>query len=205
MNDNTGYNNTGCSNTGNYNTGNNNTGYSNTSGHNTGSYNAGYSNAGDCNTGYSNTGYRNTGSWNNCNNETGHFNTIQHKMIRVFNNPCLKSAWDKATKPDFLYFELTNWVVESEMTDHEKTDNPTYKETGGYLKKYEYKDAFQKSFNKCDNQQKQIDQLRVLPNFDANVFFEISGIDIKNNGKVKVEANGKIVYISKESAKELGL
>ena len=89
------------------------------------------------------------------------------------------------------------------MSDKEKEENPTYTTTAGYLKVYDYKEAFQTSYAKASGEE--IEQLKALPNFDADVFKEISGIDIRDRDKVKVAANGKTVWISKESAKELGL
>jgi len=89
------------------------------------------------------------------------------------------------------------------MSDEEKEENPTYKTTAGYLKVYDYKEAFQAAFDKASDEE--IEQLKALPNFDADVLKEISGIDIRDRDKVKVVANGKTVWISKESAKALGL
>jgi len=200
-------NNTGYRNTGDWNTGDRNTGYRNTGDRNTGNRNTGKWNTGDWNTGNRNTGKWNTGDWNTVNKETGFFNTKPIEKIRVFNKDCNVEEWENAEKPEFLYFYLTKWVMEDDMTDKEKENNSSYTTTGGYLKVFEYKEAFKKSYNdlSTEEKEKQIEILKKLPNFDADVFFEISGIDIKKTDKIKVEANGKTVYISKESAKELGL
>jgi len=192
---NTGYRNTGNSNTGRSNTGNNNTGYSNTGYRNTGDWNTGNRNTGHSNTGYRNTGNwstgdMNTGSWNACNKETGFFNTQETDTVRVFNKECSKVVWDKADKPDFIYFNLTEWVYESDMTDQEKIDHPTFPTTGGYLKSCEYKEAFQKSWDEADEEDRA--KLFELPNFDAEVFKEISGIDVTEKPK---SCAGKIVEI----------
>ena len=167
----------------NNNTVDNNTGNSNTGDWNTGYKNTGYNNTGDWNTGNWNTGDCNTGDWNNTDKETGYFNTIQSEHINIFNNPCKRELWDNAMIPTFLYFDLTEWVCESDMSEQEKVDNETYKTTGGYLKEYEYKKAFQKSYNKLSKEEKakQTELLKELPNFDEDVFFEISGIDINDN------------------------
>lgn len=63
------------------------------------------------------------------------------------------------------------------MTESEKQENPSYAKTGGFLKSYAYKEAFQKSYNEASRE----DQLKVerLPNFNADKFFQISGIDVK--------------------------
>jgi len=209
---NTGNRNTGNRNTGNRNTGNRNTGDFNTENRNTGDWNAGDRNTGNrnignrntgdfntggcntggCNTGNRNTGDFNTGNWNTCNKETGYFNTEVTKTIRVFNKECSLDEWNKSVKPLFLYFILTEWVFESNMTDQEKIYNKTFHTTGGYLKSYKYKEAFQKAYDESSEEEKNM--LLRLPNFDAGVFKEISGIDVMTKdicaGKI-VEIDGK--------------
>ena len=143
---------------------------------NTGYRNTGDWNTGDWNTGYRNTGNWNTGNWNTCDKETGFFNTVEVKTIRIFNKECNIEEWKNATKPSFLYFNLTEWILKINMTDKEKEDNESYKTTGGYLKEYDYKEAFQQSYNKASQEDK--DLLLKLPNFNAEVFKEISGINI---------------------------
>jgi hypothetical protein len=179
---NTGYCNTGNHNTGNYNTGYHNTGNGNTENYNTGDCNTGNYNTGDCNTGNWNTGYRNTGGWNSIHHETGSFNTTKADTIRVFNKTISRSEWDRAYLPHFLHFILTEWVEKSDMTDREKKDHPDYKTTGGYLKSYEYKEAFQNSWDEADPE----DRERVwdIPGFDPDIFYEISGIDVRE-GQIK--------------------
>ena len=172
---NTGYGNTGYGNTGDRNTGNWNTGDRNTGNCNTGNWNTGNCNTGNWNTGNCNTGNWNTGNWNNANSETGFFNTIQSEYVNVFNKPCKKSNWNSAIKPSFLYFNLTEFISESDMNDLEKELNPNYKTLGGYLKRYSYKEAFKKSWDKATNEDKTL--LEKLPNFDWEVFTEISGIE----------------------------
>ncbi|MCE6993101.1 pentapeptide repeat-containing protein, partial [Dyadobacter sp. CY323] len=148
---------------------------------NTGDWNTGYRNTGDWNTGDRNTGDwntgdRNTGDWNTGDWNTGFFNTITPDDVLIFNKPCSRQEWDNADKPNFLYFSVTEWIYESEMTDEEKVKYPTFFTTGGYLKKYNYKEAFQKAYNSASKTEQ--DKLKMLPNFDADVFFEISGIKV---------------------------
>ena len=182
---NTGNLNAGDCNTGNNNTGNYNTGHRNTGHRNTGNFNTGYRNTGNFN-----TGNFNTGNFNTCDRETGFFNTQQSDTVRVFNKDTSRDAWDKADKPNFLYFALVEWVGEDSMTDKEKIDNDTYSTTGGYLKTYDYKEAFQKSYNEASAEDKAL--LLKLPNFDADIFLEISGIEVR---EVKQTCEGKIVVI----------
>jgi len=174
---NTGHSNTGHSNTGHFNTGQFNTGHFNTGQFNTGQFNTGHSNTGHFNTGHFNTGHSNTGEWNSGNENTGYFNTETPEKIKVFGKKCLRTDWDNATKPSCLYFSLTRWIDEAEMSDAEKQENPNYSCTGGYLKKFDYKEAFTKSVTKASKEER--DMIRALPNFDADIFLEISGVDLR--------------------------
>ena len=85
--------------------------------------------------------------------------------------------WDSIDKPSFIYFDLIEFIDEAKMTDQEKIDHPTFFTIGGYLKKHDYKEAFKKSYEKASEADKA--KIFNIPNFDANVFFEISGIDLR--------------------------
>jgi len=174
---NTGNHNTGNRNTGKYNTGEWNNGDWNTGHYNTGHYNTGHWNTGNRNTGNRNTGEWNTGNWNSVNYETGYFNTETADTIRVFNKAIRRSEWDRAYLPEFLYFNLTEWVEESDMTDEEKEAYPTHTTTGGYLREYTYKEAFQKSWDEADPKDRE--RVRDIPGFDPDIFYEISGINLR--------------------------
>lgn len=76
-----------------------------------------------------------------------------------------------------LVFSLTNWVLAEHMTEDEKRDNPTYKTTGGHLKTTDYKTAFSSSVLAAPKKER--DMIRALPNFDADVSLEISGVDLR--------------------------
>jgi len=174
---NTGGQNTGHRNTGHRNTGDQNTGHRNTGHRNTGRRNTGHWNTGHWNTGHWNTGDQNTGHWNTGDQNTGHFNTLTPDTILAFNKPCSREEWDNATIPDFLYFSPTEWIYDSAMTDQEKIDNPKFYVAGGYLKKIDYKAAFQKAWDESDAEDRAL--VEKLPNFDADIFLEISGIDVR--------------------------
>ena len=150
----------------------------------TGDYSTGYYSTGN----YS-TGDYSTGDWSISNYSTGHFSTIDYSSFGAFNKPCTLKEWSNAVKPNFLYFTLIKWVKESAMTEKEKQNNPSYKTTGGYLKVYGYKEAWRIAFNGASDEE--VEQLKALPNFDAKVFEEISGIDITEREKHKVIINGK--------------
>lgn len=156
-------------------------GYRNDGNWNVGSSNAGNWNTGDCNAGNWNAGSSNVGNWNVGRRNVGHFNTTTPDTILVFNKPCSVEEWDRAKKPNFLYFDTTQWVYESNMSDEEKIANPKFSVTGGYLKEIDYKDAFKKSWDNANKKDREL--IKNLPNFDAEIFFEISGIDLRGEQK----------------------
>jgi hypothetical protein len=152
---NTGSWNTGSWNTGSWNTGDMNTGNRNIGNRNTGSWNTGDWNTGNRNTGGWNTGNWNTGGWNTGNCNTGDWNKSNRNTgffntidpdIQVFNKPCKREDWENVNKPSFIYFDL----------------NGTYRE------------SWRKAYDSASDEEKRL--LVKLPNFDAKVFQEISGI-----------------------------
>ena len=148
----------------------------NTGKNNTGNRNSGNINSGDWNSGDWNSGDWNTGDWNTGNRNSGYMNSNTPRYINVFNKPCKVEEWDNAYKPDFLFFEINKWVPDLEMTQEEKDKNPSFQDNGGYLKVFDYKEAFKASWNNANK----YDRVKVkqLPNFDKDIFFEISGIDV---------------------------
>ena len=221
----TGNNSTGDRSTGNYSTGNYSTGHYSTGNYSTGNRSIGYYSTGHCSTGdYStghsstgdrSTGHYSTGNYSTGNYSTGHYSTCDYAVgvfqtvqdccggFSAFNVPCSREHWDASEKPRCLHFPLTAWVEAEDMSPAEKSDNPLYETTGGYLKVLGFKEAFSASCRSATDDD--IELLKQLPNFDADVFFDVSGYDVLTRDKVKVTANGKDVYISKASAESLGL
>lgn len=81
--------------------------------------------------------------------------------------------------PKFLFFDLVEWVPIAEMTAAEKEKHPECVVTGGYLRSLDYKDAFRKSFLKAKKGKdwpEELKTLKAIPNFDYDIFEEISGI-----------------------------
>ena len=151
---------------------------SNSVNRNTGYCNSGYYNSGYYNSGSYNTGNYNSGYWNSCNRETGFFNSKETETIRVFNKTCLLSDWEKAVKPEFIYNVNPNvWVEYDEMNDEEKQQHLKAFVSEGYLKTITYKEAWKNAYEKATKED--IKLLKALPNFDANVFLEITGIEIE--------------------------
>ena len=82
------------------------------------------------------------------------------------------------------------------MNDKEKEDNPSYEITGGYLKVYEYQEAWRKAYDSATREE----QLKIkdLPNFDKDKFKQISGIDIDEDTTKTIEIGGKTYEVSDE-------
>lgn len=163
-------------NTGNHNTGNHNTGDCNTGNHNTGNRNTGNWNTGDCN-----TGNWNTGNWNKSSFNTGCFMTEERK-IPFFNKP---SDW---TYQDWLGSDawyllnqipksVVKWIYSYNMTDEEKAAHPGHKTTGGYLKVLDESECGQIWWDGLSDYHRDI--IRALPNFDATIFEQCTGINVE--------------------------
>ena len=177
---NTGDCNTGNRNTGNRNTGDCNTGDWNTGDCNTGDWNTGNRNTGDCNTGDCNTGDWNTGDWNKSSFNTGCFNTEEQKIM-LFNKPS-DMTYNDWLRSDARYLlnqipkDVVEWVYEEDMTDEEKVANPTYETTGGYLKVLDESECGQLWWGSLSDSQK--NYIRSIPNFDAEIFEQCTGIKV---------------------------
>ena len=177
---NTGNRNTGNRNTGNRNTGDWNTGDWNTGNRNTGNRNTGNRNTGDWNTGDRNTGDWNTGDWNKSSFNTGCFNTEEQKIM-LFNKPS-DMTYNDWLRSDARYLlnqipkDVVEWVYEEDMTDEEKVANPTYETTGGYLKVLDESECGQLWWGSLSDSQK--NYIRSIPNFDAEIFEQCTGIKV---------------------------
>ena len=148
----------------------------------------GLCNTGDCNTGDYNTGNRNTGDynigdWNIIDCSTGLFNTEQ-KTINIFDKPSTWTLKDWYSS-DVRYilnwnFEGSVWIYENNMSNDEKEQHPEYKTTGGYLKVFKFKEACKNMWNNLTSKEK-YKVITELPNFDADKFKMITGIDVNKN------------------------
>lgn len=68
------------------------------------------------------------------------------------------------------------WISERDMTNEEKEAHPDYKTTGGYNKVLSYKEAWNNCWNSLSDEEKE--EVKNIPNFDPEVFKEITGIDV---------------------------
>jgi len=176
---NSGYRNSGNRNSGNRNSGNMNSGYRNSGYRNSGDMNSGNMNSGNMNSGNRNSGDMNSGDMNS----GALFNSLcSKKMFFLFNKPCTEKEYMKLYDINMSWFVLTEWIYWINMTAEEKYKHPQANITGGYLKTHDYKEAW----SKCPKEA--LEKIKKLKNFDARVFKEITGIDIKrrlNNGDNK--------------------
>ena len=134
---------------------------------NTGIGNSGYGNSGNINSGHNNSGDRNSGD----------FNTTTPEIANFFNKPCKLKDWDNTKKPDFISnVNLNQWIIWSDMSGDEKKENKDAFVTDGYLKTISYKEAWKIAFDSASKED--IKLLKTLPNFDADIFEEITGIKL---------------------------
>ena len=179
--------NSGKWNSGKWNSGKWNSGNRNSGDWNSGKWNSGDWNSGNRNSGDWNSGNGNSGDWNTTNYSSGCFNTTEEK-IRMFNKP---SSW---TYNDWIQSDACyimekisscgmKWVIEEEMTEEEKEKYPEYKITGGCLRKR--KSDAQKQWEELE--EKERETVMALPNFDPEIFCEITGIRVQEKKEEKTE------------------
>ena len=177
----TGLCNSGNRNSGDWNSGDWNSGNRNSGNRNSGDWNSGDWNSGNRNSGDWNSGNRNSGDWNKTCFSNGCFNTESPKIF-LFNKP---SDW---TYQDWLNSDaryilmdcpsnVLAWVWDDDMTDEEKEQHPEYSVTGGFLKHIEKETGRQMWWDGLSDRKKTI--VMNLPNFDKDIFKEITGIDVE--------------------------
>lgn len=149
---NTGNRNSGRSNTGNQNNGDWNVGSYNTGRFNTGNWNSGNWNTGAYNRGYHNSGDRNIGNYNTGDWNCGNYNTgcfnTEDEVFFMFNKPC---SWTYSK----WYASNARFIL-----------NQCPKNNNGR----------QDWYDNLTEQQKII--IESLPNFDPDIFKEITGISV---------------------------
>ena len=171
---NSGDGNSGSFNSGSFNSGDCNSGKRNSGNCNSGKWNSGNYNSGKRNSGYRNSGDWNSGNWNSGDGNSGFFNTNE-PFVRMFNKDTKLKKYE-IDIPLFCYFDLTVWVSHDTATEKEKKDhNEEIKTCGGFLKTLDYKEAWRLAWNKASKEE-HLEMLK-LPNWDNEVFKEISGID----------------------------
>jgi hypothetical protein len=172
--------NSGNCNSGNCNSGNCNSGDWNSGNWNSGNRNSGNCNSGDWNSGDCNSGDCNSGDWNKCSFSNGCFNTVSPK-IYLFNKPSELTYEDWLnSKARYLLNQIPGDVLEyiylSDMTDEEKAAHPEAETTGGYLKILDNSECAVIWWCGLSDRQKAV--ITAIPNFDKEIFKQITGIDV---------------------------
>lgn len=181
---------TGLHNSGDCNSGDKNSGY-----RNSGNWNSGDWNSGNWNSGNHNSGNRNSGNYNSGNRNSGDYNSGDWNKT-CFSNGCFNTKLPKI----FLFNKLSNWTYQDwldsdaryilmncptnaltwvrdyNMTEEEKEQHPEYSVTGGFLKNIEVEGERQEWWDSLTKEKKDI--VMSLPNFDKDIFKEITGIDV---------------------------
>ena len=161
-------------------TGRCNSGDRNSGNWNSGNCNSGDRNSGNWNSGNWNSGDRNSGDWNTTSFSNGCFNTVSPK-IYMFNKPTdwTFERWFNC-RARLLLSQIDDCPLEyvylSDMTDEEKAAHPEAETTGGYLKERNTADNARKWWAGLSADDRNI--IFSLPNFDAAIFKEITGIDV---------------------------
>mgnify|MGYP001026218360 FL=1 len=183
--------NKGSANYGIYNEGTRNDGNHNVGCTNVGNWNFGSYNLGSFNFGTGNIGNHNSGDYNYGDlNEAGYcnvakrtracvFTTVNNTGYLSFNKPYTVNIYS-CQIPEFCRVKVIEWIpVSSLATVKDTKEKCMYACCGGRLKITSYWEAFRISFEVARRKPdwpKQRQMLLDLPNFDAEVFEEISGI-----------------------------
>ena len=147
---------------------------------NSGNRNSGDWNSGDCNSGDCNSGNRNSGDWNKCNFSNGCFNTTEPK-IYLFNKPSewTYRDWVNSTARRILNRipkDVLEYILWENMSDEEKEAHSEAEITGSYLKELDTSECAVTWWRGLSDDDKSI--VTSLPNFDKDIFKEITGVDV---------------------------
>ena len=167
--------NTGLFNSGNRNSGDRNSGYRNSGDLNSGYRNSGYRNSGDLNSGDLNSGYLNSGDlnsgvFNKTNNSNGVFCNKEPKIC-IFN---VQTDW---TLKEFYNSKYYDAICSSDfpLTEWKAKENAPENGVDGELIVNTYEDACRRWWDGMSDKNKAI--IKDIPNFDIDVFCDITGID----------------------------
>ena len=163
--------NTGYYNSGNYNSGNHNSGYSNSGNYNSGNHNSGNYNSGNCNSGYHNSGYSNSGNYNSGNHNSGNYNLGNYNSGNCNPGCCNSGNYNSGNHNSGMFN-----TDEPYMRAFNKDTTIRYSDFVVCLD-YSFYDLCVRIADKklIDGDEEKI---KALPNFDAEIFKEITGIDI---------------------------
>lgn len=197
---NSGHYNSGDYNNGNYNSGDHNNGQNNSGRCNSGYYNSGNNNIGNANCGSYNIGHRNSGicnsgDYNSGNNNIGHYNCGDYNSGQCnsgdYNNGrCNSGIFNKTNnsndvfcnkEPKIRIFNIqTDWtLIEFYKSKYYKalysSNFPLTECVNEKLEVNTYEEACRRWWQGMTKENKEI--IKSIPNFDIDVFCDITGID----------------------------
>ena len=174
------------------NSGDHNSGYRNSGDYNSGYYNGGDRNSGDYNSGYRNSGDYNSGDYNSGDYNSGDYNSGSFNtgvpILRLFNKDTEYKVGDIIIP--YINLPTNRWVDSSKLTDEQKKADPDFHTRGGSLITVEYKEAWRVAWGEASEELKE--KFTSLPNFDPEIFLEITGIALT---KKEQTCDGKVVVI----------
>ena len=109
------------------------------------------------------------------------------KHLRVFNQDVSETRYDEVKKllaDNEIKITLTEWTDYDKLEKSEQT--VIAKSLGGLLKTFSYENAWLNFWNEATKKQKNC--ILDLPEFDAGIFKEITGIDCSKKDSVAEEA-----------------
>jgi len=120
--------------------------------------------------------------------------------MRAFNKECDLTYTEFREKFGYqdIDLPLNVWIPKKDMTEEEKKEHPFYETTEGYLRTLSYEKAWKEGWAKASEKQKE--WYKSLPNFDADIFKEITGIDVNEKEKLIELSNG--AKVSEQTIKE---
>ena len=115
------------------------------------------------------------------------------KNLMIFNKPVSEEEYNKV-KSDLsiknFKLPIAKWVDKKDMTDDEKENWSSYKQTGGFLKTLPYKDAWAEMWGKLSQEDK--DFFKGIINFDSTIFEEITGIKVGDENLIGTKVEVKV-------------
>ena len=163
--DNSGNRNSGHGNSGNYNSGDGNSGNRNSGNYNSGNRNSGDDNSGNDNSGHGNSGNYNSGNFCSCDHSSGIFMT-KKITYEAFNKQLTKEEYDALIESEgfslLQHFRLYSFKARTEK-DGQK-----------HIVHLSYKAIWRMFWQTLTPEQKLT--IKRMPHFDADVFYEITGI-----------------------------
>ena len=162
---NSGDGNSGHDNSGNRNSGHDNSGNRNSGHDNSGNYNSGHDNSGNYNSGHDNSGNYNSGNFCSCDHSSGIFMT-KKITYEAFNKQLTKEEYDALIESEgfslLQRFRLYSFKARTEK-DGQK-----------HIVHLSYKASWRMFWQTLTPEQKLT--IKRMPHFDADVFYEITGI-----------------------------